>query len=277
MTGTAPRSGVPIQLFLPMFLPHEVEVMRQAYAKRMESREKARIKYLQLTVNRRFKTVLDNISLSFLDRPLGPIEDKELSTKTDPYLPTGDDILDAMTDEKAMEWSDKAITELHEAMVTYSLRLLNARGNGKEKKAILDWIFNPKRLAVARRVKGNTPSWEVINASEVPFSFGLCCRLAGYDAERIKEGLVPILKQMDLAELFNEVEHERSTEQGLRAANVSRTIHIQHTRGAGKGEYFGAEGGSGRSTEGRPVLRLRNRSATGHDNVLDRRIQSAVD
>lgn len=276
MTGTAPN-GAPIQLFLPMFLPHEEEVMRQAYAKRMESKEKARIKYRQLQVNRRFTRVLDNISLSFFDLPLGPVEDTELSTTTDPYLPTDDDLIESLTDEMAMEWSDTAVTQLHDAMVTYSLRLLNARGNGREKKAILDWIFNPQRLAVARHIEGKEPSWEVINASEVPFGFDLCCRFAGYDADRIREGLVPILKQTDLAELFNEVEHERSTEQGLRAANVSSAINIQYSRGAGKSDDPGTEGGPGRSTEGRPLLRLRDRTASGPDHVLDRRIQSTAD
>ena len=276
MTGTAPNRA-PFQLFLPMFLPHEEEVMRQAYAKRMDSKEKARIKYRQHKVHRRFTRVLDNISLSIFDLPLGPIEDTELSTNTDPYLPTDDDLIEALTDEKAMEGSDTAVTQLHDAMVTYSLRLLNARGNGREKKAILDWIFNPQRLAVARPIEGKDPRWEVINASEVPFGFDLCCRFAGYDAERIREGLVHILKQTDLAELFKEVEHERSTEQGLRAANVSSSINIQHSRGAGKSDDHGPEAGSGGGSEGRPLLRLRNRAPSGPDDVLGRRIQSTVD
>lgn len=255
MTGTTPSRADPFQLFLPMFPPHEEAVMRQAYAKRMIKREKARIKYVHLAAKNSITTALDNISASFLDMPLGPIEDEELSTCFDPLLAPDDDF-GSLTDEVATTWSDDAIATLHEELVIYSLRLLNARGNAKEKKSILEWIFNPQRMAVARDVEGLGPRWEIINASAVPFGFDLCCRLSGYDPERIREGLVPILKQTELDELFNEVEYERTNEQQLRAAKLSGSIDIQHSRGAGKSAPDGFQTGPAGRAEDRPVLHL---------------------
>lgn len=256
MSGLALSRAVPEQLFLPMFLPHEEEAMKQAYAKKLEKKLKNHARYIEVSQNPRRTSVIDNLSASLLDLPLGPVEDVELSTTFDPYTETGEEEPDSLTDELAKKWSDAAMDQLHEEMVMYSLRLLNARGNGKEKKAILSWIFDPHALAYAREVEGQKPVWEVIKPSEVPFGFELCCRLSGYDPERIREGLVPILKHLDLEELFKEVEHERNTEQRIRATKVSNTLNIQYSRGAGKGGDSGTETGASRSTEGGPVLCL---------------------
>ena len=203
---------------------------------------------------------IDDMQPSLFDLPLGPVEDVELSIPFDPY---DDDVgMDwpDLTDEAAKEWSDDAINQLHEGMVMYSLRLLNARGNGKEKKAILSWIFDPHAMAYAADMDGDEPLWTIIQPSEVPFGFELCCRLSGYDPERIREGLAPILKQLDLDELFKEVEHERNKEQRIRATNVSNTLNIQYSRGTGKSGDSGSEAGAPGSSENRPVLCLRNRA-----------------
>lgn len=256
MSGSAPSCAAPEQFFLPMFLPHEEEALKQAYAKRLENKEKNRLKYQRVSQNPRFTSAIDNLSASLLDLPLGQVEDVELSTTFDPYIDHGEEDPESLSDDEAKVWSEEAIKQLHEGMVMYSLRLLNARGNGKEKKAILSWIFDPHAMAYAIDMVGEEPLWKIINASEVPFGFELCCRLSGYDPERIREGLVPILKQLDLDELFKEVEHERDTEQRIRATELSNTVKIQYARGAGKSGNSRLQGGAPRSAERRSVTCL---------------------
>lgn len=258
MSVKARNSAEPKQLFLPtMFLPHEEEAIQQALEGRHKRKLENHAKYLiRVSRNKATTRKIDGIHPSLFDLPLGPVEDVELSISFDPYDEHIERDRPYLTDEAAMEWSEDAINQLHEAMVMYSLRLLNARGNGKEKKAILSWIFDPHALAYAAEMVGHEPLWTIIQPSEVPFGFELCCRLSGYDPERIREGLAPILKELDLDELFKEVEHERNTEQRTRATKVSNTLNIQYPRGTGKSGDSGSEAGAPRSAEGRPVLRL---------------------
>lgn len=263
MSVRARNRAEPKQLFLPtMFLPHEEEAREQAFQARHKRKLENRAKYQShVEKNKAKPRKIDDIHPSLFDLPLGPVEDVELSIPFDPYDDhVGMDKPD-LTDEAAMDWSEGAINQLHEGMVMYSLRLLNARGNGKEKKAILSWIFDPHALAYAGEMDGPEPLWTIIQPSEVPFGFELCCRLSGYDPERIREGLAPILKELDLDELFKEVEHERNTEQRTRATKVSNTLNIQYSRSAGKSGDSGVETGTPRSTKDRPTLRLRNREA----------------
>jgi hypothetical protein len=264
MAAIASKGATPCttqQLLLPMFLPHEVAAMEQAWARKLAQWQKNHARYIAVSKNPRSNALIDQLSASLLDMPLGPVEEVELSTTFDPYAnEIGDEETDSLSDEAARVWSDDAIDQLHEGMVMYSLRLLNARGNGKEKKAILSWIFDPHALAYARSVGQEEPTWEVIKPSEVPFGFELCCRLAGFDPERIREGLVPILKNLDLEELFNEVEHERNTEQRIRATKISNTFHIRYTGSSRKSGDSGTQTGTPRRSEDRPTLRLRDRA-----------------
>jgi hypothetical protein len=258
MSRSARKRAEPKQLFLPIFRPHEVQAMNQVLKQRQAEKEKNREKYLKGLDTLKIKKPADTKTVDMWDLPLGEFEDVELSTVCDPYNETVDEEPPwSLSDEQAKVWSDEAIDLLHEGMVMYSLRLLNARGNGKEKKAILSWIFDPKPMAYDRSTDGDeSPAWIFINASEVPFSFELCCRIVGYDPERIREGLAPILKELDLDELFKEVEDERNNDQGIRAEKVRHTLDIQYPRGAGKSGDSGSEGGAPRSAEDRSALRV---------------------
>lgn len=262
MSASAVNAEAQEQLFLPMFMPHEIEAMKKVIADRQAKQWKNKLRYWAVSQNPKRTHAFDNLSASLLDLPLGPVEDVELSTTFDPYNETvvGDAPPETGEAQKE-EWSNEAQDQLHEAMVTYSLRLLNARGNGKEKKAILSWIFDPHALYYYRTKDVEKPGWEVIQPSEVPFCFELCCRLSGYDPDRIREGLVPILKKLDLEHLFKEVEDERNSEQRVRAAKVRDSFDIQHSRGAGKSRNHGAEAGAARGAGDRPVLRLRDGAA----------------
>lgn len=263
MNRLAPDGAIPRQLQLPMFKAHEIDAANQRLAQREAEREKNHLRYLKRPKKVPLKH-FDDRTLNLWDEPLGQFEDVELSTTTDPYNAKADKEPKCLSesDRLAKQWSDEAIDQLHENMVMYSLRLLNARGNGKEKKAILCWIFDPQPMAYNRSKNADQePSWLYINASEVPFSFELCCRIAGYDPERIREGLAPILKGLDLDELFKEVEHDINNEQRIRATKVSNTFNIQYSRSAGKGGDSRVETGAPRSTKDRSTLRLRNREA----------------
>lgn len=260
MSGSARSRAEPKQLFLPtMFLPHEEEAIEQILNDQLRRKLANQVRYRTRVAEQTVKPrKIDSMSASLFDLPLGLVEDVELSTPFDPY--DEDIAMDKphLTDEEAMTWSEDAINQLHEGMVMYSLRLLNARGNGKEKKAILSWIFDPHAMAYAVDLVGDEPLWEIIQPSEVPFGFELCCRLSGFDPERIREGLAPILKELDLDELFKEVEHERNTEQRIRATKVSHTLNIQYSRSAGKCGDSGIEAGAPRSAESGPALCLRD-------------------
>ena len=263
MNRLAPDGAIPRQLQLPMFRAHEIDAANQHFAQRQAVREKNHQRYLNKPKKGPVKP-RDDRTLNLWDEPLGEFEDVELSTKTDPYNAQADKEPESLSesDRLAKQWSDEAIDQLHENMVMYSLRLLNARGNGKEKKAILCWIFDPQPMAYNRSKNADEkPSWLYINASEVPFSFELCCRIAGYDPERIREGLAPILKGLDLDALFKEVQHDINNEQRIRATKVSNTFNIQYSRGSGKSGDSGVVAGTPGSTKDRPTLRLRNREA----------------
>lgn len=247
----------PIQLFLPMFTNHEIEAWTYAEQKLQQRREerKRRVDAVWISTNPKRALAIDALCSSLLDKPLGPVPDAELLDLGDPYI-DGDDIEPAVDGElESDSWSDAAVNDLHEAVLDYSLRLLNARGNGKEKKDVLRWIFDPSAMAYAVGDSAEEKNWKFIKPTEVPFSFAMCCRLAGYDAERMMDGLMPVLKSMGLDALFKEIEYEhRNT--GIETATVSNTVNLQHTRGAGKGRGYGRPTGPEGGSKSRPDVCL---------------------
>lgn len=276
-------SGVPhVQLFLPMFMQHEIAAWTDHEQKRLERKEKRQSKVATVWIPRdpQRTVVIEAISDSILDQPLGSTPDKELLDLGDPFTETGEVEIAQTGGDENVEWSEGAIEQLHEGLVMYSLRLLRARGNGKEKKEILRWIFAPPAVAYAADSDTGEKVWKVIHPSEVPFSFELSCRLSGKDPERLREGLVPVLKNIGLHELFKEIDdaqqckqrsassanNERSANHGsarstqVAVPKVPHSLDIQHSRGAGKGRNPGDGAGTVRRAADRPVLHLRNRA-----------------
>ena len=83
------------------------------------------------------------------------------------YVPDLDDC------SEPYQWSDEGIYALHSALLYESLAALAGRGNGEQKREILQWIFEPDAVT---HVCSNgrvlrTRNWEV------PWTFAFCCRL----------------------------------------------------------------------------------------------------
>lgn len=256
---------LPVQLYLPMFAQHEIDAWAYEEQQRLQKslKRKPRVATVWVESKSTRSAALDGISDSLLDLPLGPQEDVELKGLGDPYAESVEDAGEETCEEKAEPWSETAVAELHEGMLLYSLRLLNTRGNGKEKKDLLRWMFDPEAMAY-RDLEVAKPLivWKKIKPEDVPFGFELCCRMAGYDADRLREGLGPVLKNLGLGALFEEIENARINDQNTRAAKVQHSINIQHARGAGKGGNSGGQGPNGERgtnperTENRFLLRV---------------------
>jgi len=97
---------------------------------------------------------------------------------------------DSTSDEtEVIPWSEEAIKTLHEKTLMYSLGVLNSKGNAKEKREILEWIWSPDgHWNITRQLNGR----EIVGicrTDEYPFAFQTCCRLVGYDYEALRAGL----------------------------------------------------------------------------------------
>lgn len=267
---SSPPSQLSLDMFTAQQLAELVELASQKPKKRASYR---RTPVAMVNSGSGMSAQIDLFSDSVFDAPFGPNEDKELSVHVDVYAEGTDDEKSLKEDDESVEWSESAIEQLHEGMLMYSLRLLNARGNGKEKKDLLKWIFDPAAMAVADSVNADSSIvWKFIQPSDVPFSFELCCRLAGYYPERVREGLKPILKDLGLGALFKEIEHAQEQQQQQRAAGwkhpvstgddylfsapisgIPDSLDICIERGAGKCLDSGPSAGPARSPESKAV------------------------
>jgi len=241
----APTQSLFPEFMDPTFLVDEVNLNRNFIRKAVS-------KAVRVSLDLSGSQMLLDLDEALLDLPLGSTEDHELSAPVnDSDLDHEDLDQETSFDESVQVWSQEAVVQLHESLVMYSLRLLNARGNGKEKKAILSWIFCPEDMVF--NTTSGEPGWKFIKSSDVPFSFDLCCRICGYDAERLREGLVPVLKKLGLENLFKEINREQHNAAD-RAHGLPHSLHIQHSRGAGKSANHGTQAGTARSSGPRPLL-----------------------
>lgn len=262
------------QQFLPMFTQHEIAAWKEYEHKRQvridERKRKAFLAWSRK--GQQHDESADAPSKSLTEHPAGAAPEEELSQTSDPATDFGGLETSRQVGEEKVEWSGDAIAQLHEGVVSSSLGLLKTPGNRNSKQEILRWIFAPIPMQFAVEKRGKKV-WKAIPKSEMPFGFELSCRFAGYDSERLKEGLVPLLKELGLHELFKEIEdaqqcQQRSAANSYRSqgnldhvgsTKVSRPLDIQHARGAGKGRNHGSQTGDVRGAESRPVLHLRNR------------------
>lgn len=198
------------QLHLPMFLRHEIEAVEQAQRqsdlRRGKSLKKSGSpKTFKVEVVSAAEDLFDAIDDRLLDMPLvGAEEGNELNCEIDPLRVEIVEMLDA-ADVPESEWSDAAVEELHEAVLHYSLKLLQARGNGAEKKEVLQWIFAPPTMVALVHDQQMQPVEVFLPQNATPFSFEQCCRICGYSSERLMDGLVPILKEIGLGNVFKEL------------------------------------------------------------------------
>ncbi len=212
------QAGVPDryptqQLHLGLFTPHEITVWEQ-------EQERRRLRKEHLSVNRpprRFwikvdlatRSLFDSMDAALLDSPLGgPQEGNELNCAVDPLAETVEDT-DTQANSRESDavgtWSDDAVAQLHEAVLHHSLKALQARGNGVEKREILEWIFAPQPMVAALEGDSGHRVEAVLPQHLTPFSFERCCRICGYSHERLKDGLMPILSVMGLGNILSEI------------------------------------------------------------------------
>lgn len=193
-----------------MFLRHEIEAVEEAQRKSDERREKAlkksgAPKTFKVRVSTAAEDLFDAIDDRLLDMPLGGADEgNELNCEIDPLRVEIAEMVEA-ADAHEPEWSDAAVEELHEAVLHYSLKLLQAKGNGAEKKEVLRWIFAPTTMVALVHDQDMQPVEVFLPQNSTPFSFEQCCRICGYSPERLMDGLVPILKEIGLGNVFKEL------------------------------------------------------------------------
>jgi len=210
MQAGALNEGPKHQLHLSLFAPHEINAWEEE-----ERRKNLRKEQRPTRAPRRFWvqedsttcSLFDGIDLAVLDNPLGgPAEGNELNCEADPFREeevTADHVVS--TPEDVQPWSDEAVEQLHEAVLHHSLKALQARGNGAEKREILQWIFAPQPMVAVLRNQYGHQVEALLPQPLTPFSFEQCCRICGYSSERLMNGLMPILRAMGLGNVFNEI------------------------------------------------------------------------
>jgi hypothetical protein len=220
------------QLHLALFTSHEIQVWEQENARKDTRRgisAAARTPKRFWIADEGSASLFDALDIAVLDAPLGgPEEGNELNCDADPlsgsqeesagYAPEPDG-------ECAQPWSDDAVAQLHEAVLHHSLKALQAKGNGVEKREVLQWIFAPKPMIVALEGADGQPTEVALPQHLTPFSFERCCRMCGYSHERLMDGLMPIVRLMGLGTVFNEQPN------GINTISDARTAEVQDPRG----------------------------------------------
>ena len=215
MQARAPEPDAPHQLHLSLFAPHEINAWEEEQRRkslRKEQRSQRAPRRFWVKEDRATRSLFDAIDVRVLEQPLGgPAEGNELNCETDPLREeaTGSDS-QAAPEGDAEQWSDTAVEQLHEAVLHYSLRALQARGNGAEKREILEWIFAPQPMVAVLRDEFGHHTEALLPQSVTPFSFEQCCRICGYSPERLQDGLMPVLQEMGLGNVFNEIANGRN-------------------------------------------------------------------
>jgi len=105
-----------------------------------------------------------------------------------PALATGDK--PTVDDEPPADWSLEQELVLHGVMLERNLKLLSSGNNVEEKRDVLRWIFRPDVTHFTVRERRLTQ-----HQDDVAFSFRRCCRLAGYDADELRDALRVLLKR----------------------------------------------------------------------------------
>lgn len=102
------------------------------------------------------------------------------------YIPQLDD-----EPEQPLQWSNEGVAELHSVLLYESLSALAGRGNGDQKREILEWIFEPDYFGSV--VKHGVPRH--VFSYEIPWSFAFCCRLERMDPEVFRDFIRRLLPQ----------------------------------------------------------------------------------
>lgn len=197
------RKQVFDQIYLPIFAKHEIaawqaEEMRLALLKekRKVARKSPSLRAIPHKDANEYLWSLDSVDLN--NRLVGDSE-HELDTQTCPTQAKFNDPTEGQVLTET--WSDAAVEELHETVLHYSLAVLKARGNSQEKKEVLQWIFAPETYVVPTTGQDGQIVEVYLPQEITPFSFEQCCRICGYNSERLVGELEPILKKLGIHRL----------------------------------------------------------------------------
>jgi len=96
----------------------------------------------------------------------------------------------AVDHETVAHWAPEDEVVLHGVVLERALKALTYRNNADEKRDVLRWIFKPDVAHFTVRDRRL-----VQHQDEVPFSFRRCCKLAGYDADALRDALRALLER----------------------------------------------------------------------------------
>lgn len=234
------------QLSLDMFTKHELEasVAQQVQRLRKAAKRAESAKTAWIQKNPKAVQALEAMSDSLFDRSFGFDIDEELSNLGDPFMAETAVAEETQSEEFDGNWSEAAIEQLHEGLVMYSLRLLKATGNGKEKKEILRWIFLPESMTVEVEDAAGNKVWKAIPPASTPFSFELGCRICGYNPDKLREELSTVLKRLGLDALLKEINDADDFQRRQRRDAATGRIAIKLP------EDFGGTGRGRKQSEG---------------------------
>lgn len=95
-------------------------------------------------------------------------------------------------EEPPLAWSGDGVAQLHSILLHESLAVLAGRGNGLQKREVLEWIFEPDYFGEVMR---NGISVPIFNWN-VPWSFLFCCRLERmHDPDIIRDFIKRLLPE----------------------------------------------------------------------------------
>ncbi len=123
----------------------------------------------------------------FLDRPSGSISASLAALQTA--------CCRAGQNKDEVPWNESELVFLHTDLFYSSLDALRGLTNENvgEKQEILDWIFEPD--VVVKKVDGLKI---LVYALDIPFSFARCCKMLGYQPDRIRSGLEERVKALHI-------------------------------------------------------------------------------
>jgi hypothetical protein len=120
--------------------------------------------------------------LAILENPLGRYQKSDLDVQ-----PSND--VDLSESSEQAQWSEDAMKQLHEAVLIYSLTLLNSKGNAQEKRETLEWFWDDEAYKyLYRTIDGKQKLFRYRN-DQFPFTFRTCCRLCELHFEDLRAGL----------------------------------------------------------------------------------------
>lgn len=147
---------------------------------------------VELGIAKRGKDKVPSNLAKLLTRPLfDSIEPDESAILPDepPVIVEAFEFAELESEPSHLEWTLDGVLKLHSVLLEESLKALAGRGNGEQKREILEWIFEPDLVGTITRNGREVPvfTWQV------PCSFAFCCKLEGMDPETIRN---QVLTQM---------------------------------------------------------------------------------